>query len=597
MPSTPSEQGLDSDNEHSHSELTQVTLSAARLDEAGACRIPAPSPVAPAATPQNDHEELEGSLRRYLEERLQLFFNRQMTQSMVLGAKVMHAEDVARRAQTKASEAEAKAEQALKESRETKALLEALLAERGLEQGHQSPKPATETRSEQRHQLPELRAAISPDIRDHYDVFGRDAAAVASLLESLSIMDGLKPRGPTGLNCLIMMLQRIYSHAMLGPDGLAKKDWFKVAEDNNPILSHAWHMFGQTRKARRTAGEARRELFESLVNTVDLANASFNELCRSELMNRTFWSQDDFRLYQPLYNMTTHKVDDLDRGKLAEASLLHLDRMNDPKLTLQNVADNAFGIFRTDGARRMFKPHKPVVVRVLYSPEKDPRHRLSVDSLHRFQLPYWRWCESSDGTGLYDTSGRNDYALIAVVRERLDEKDHDGIRTCALGGTIMSPRYDPTPGLWSLEDTIPRTYMLFFGLRADVALNETFSDISGTELRHLQAVQPTSASAQQLPETQVAQAKVPPNEGEQTPRQEIPAPGPKTPPMQSPQEELILYDATPPRPLYRNRRLSSSQHRRDTDNDESRTGNHGKGNRGHGKDRRKDGGRRRSGSP
>ncbi|KAJ3544891.1 hypothetical protein NM208_g2796 [Fusarium decemcellulare] len=557
MPSSPSKQALDSDNEHSHSKLSQVTFPGARLDEAGTYSIPTCPLVAATATPQNDRDELEGSLRRYLEERLQLFFNRQMTQSMVLGAKVMHAEDVARRAETRASdaqarvceveakllaaeakalEAETKAEKALKESQETKALLVALLAERGLEQKHQSPRPATETGFELQDQLPEPSPTTYPDIRDQYEIFGRDAAVVALLMEAWSQLYLLKVKGHTGIECLIMVLQRIYSHGMLGPQGLAKRDWFKPAEDNNPILSHAWHMFDQTKKARRRAGQARRELFQSLMNTVDLANASFNELCRSELMNRTFWSQDDFRLYQPLYNMTTHKVDDLDPGKLAEASLLHLDRMKDPKLTLQTVADDAFGIFTSDGARRMFKPHKPFIVRVLYRPEKDPRHRLSFDSLRRFQLPYWRWCESRDGTGLYDTSGRNDYSLIAVVRERVDEKDYDAISTYALRVTTMSPRFRSTPDSWSLEDTIPRSYMLFFGLCEDVVLKETSREISGAELNHLdetdlsKAAQSTSTPAQQLPETRVAQAKVPPSEGEQTPRQKISAPEPANPP-------------------------------------------------------------------
>ncbi|KAH7258735.1 hypothetical protein B0J15DRAFT_368316, partial [Fusarium solani] len=221
------------------------------------------------------------------------------------------------------------------------------------------------------------------DIRAHYRV-DEDIEFVGQILVTRPPRcprTGLNP----GLDCLIVVLRRIYAHIMLGRYNLAGSDWVKKAEEENPILRHAWHMFGTSVEELQRASQARHDVLKALREIDGLDITSFNEMHTCDLMCRTFWSQHDFSLYDPRHSLDPFELDEWKENEIAHVSLLRLNRQENPGQTLQALVDKSYGIFDIDGRSFLYGPHMPLIVRLEYTP--DASTRLSFDDLRVLGLP------------------------------------------------------------------------------------------------------------------------------------------------------------------------------------------------------------------
>ncbi|KAM0545564.1 hypothetical protein ACHAPJ_011264 [Fusarium lateritium] len=302
----------------------------------------------------------------------------------------------------------------------------------------------------------------SSDIRENYDPEGADGEIVAAILDTRPPLWSGRNQS-SGLDCLIVVLRRIYSHTMLDP---GTSDYLDLAgaSEKNPILNHAWHMFGQSREEVQEATKSRMEVSKALEKMSYSSQGSFEEICNSSLMNDTFWSHVVFRLSEPIFCPRTG--DDIHEtlDDVACQSLLNLDQVAHPDMNLQDVVNNAFGRVHRGGKEAFSRPSRPWVIRLRYQPSSEPQSRLDINGLRSLQLPVWG-VEKNQPTLSFEEVGKTDYFLLAVVRLRSRESSSDFVRTYQSHGANTVAEYEPSTFVyndWSVKDS-PGRYMLFYG--------------------------------------------------------------------------------------------------------------------------------------
>ncbi|KAG5797263.1 hypothetical protein H9Q69_003732 [Fusarium xylarioides] len=124
----------------------------------------------------------------------------------------------------------------------------------------------------------------SSDVRKRYNLASEEPRIVASVLDT----------GPpfwnqnkltSGMDCLLVVLRRIYSHNMLSESILEVLHWLVEAEENNPILLHTWNVFGRLRGAAEKATAARVKVEEAIRLLGLDPRRSLEYLCFLSLMN------------------------------------------------------------------------------------------------------------------------------------------------------------------------------------------------------------------------------------------------------------------------------------------------------------------------
>ncbi|KAF5668074.1 hypothetical protein FHETE_5340 [Fusarium heterosporum] len=291
------------------------------------------------------------------------------------------------------------------------------------------------------------------DIRDDFDLTTGEGLQVANA--TLQGCPPLSKHKASGLDCLIVVLRRIYSHC-LDPDALA----YLKFPDENPILRYAWRRFGDGPDEVSEADVEREQVCNELNKTPVHYTAPFKSLCCSELMNRTFWSQDVFRLIDVLNPDTGESVEC--SSEIAGMSLLDLDHTESPGLSLKDVINNAFGM-KPSWGKMVFTPSKPWVVRLSYKSSVQEDKRLKFDDLRRLQLPRW---EYDPGNQAFMEIGSIGYVLIAIVRMTDKPKPSTYVRTYAYSGANIVGQSEPVSFMnnsWSVTDP-SASYMLFYGL-------------------------------------------------------------------------------------------------------------------------------------
>ncbi|KAF4944726.1 hypothetical protein FGADI_12501 [Fusarium gaditjirri] len=304
---------------------------------------------------------------------------------------------------------------------------------------------------------------MNNDIRNHHDLHGPNIDIVAAILEGRPPHFGHDEARP-GFDCLIVVLRRIYSHVML--DLVPLPAWIQASEEENPILRLAWHLFGDETAQREDAKKARNEVFKLLPSKHLSLNSSFVELCNSSLMNKTFWSQDEFRLTDILYCIETGAAADGSPDDIASTSLLELNHVESPGRTLQEVVDKSFGVITRMEKKVMSRPNDPWVVRVAYTPDPDDANRFDLNKLRTLHLPIWK-LDEQDPDISYVTVGKHEYFLLAVIRVKDDKYTEEYVRTYASDGpNIVGEREPPSiiNNDWSIRDRHGK-YMLFYGIQ------------------------------------------------------------------------------------------------------------------------------------
>jgi hypothetical protein len=242
--------------------------------------------------------------------------------------------------------------------------------------------------------------------------------------------------------------------------------WIQVSEKENPILRLAWHLFGHEAAQIEDATKARHEFLKLLPAKGLSSKSSFEELCNSSLMNKTFWSQDEFRLTDILYCIDTGAVADGSPDDIACTSLLELDHVENPGRTLQEVVDNTFGVITQKEKQILSRPNDPWVVRVICTPDPEDTNRFDLNSLRTLHLPIWKLDEQNPDIS-YVSVGNNEYFLLAVVRLKDHRYPGEFVRTYGIhGSNIVSERQTPVivNDGWSVRDGDGK-YMLFYGFQ------------------------------------------------------------------------------------------------------------------------------------
>ncbi|KAF4969295.1 hypothetical protein FSARC_3450 [Fusarium sarcochroum] len=307
----------------------------------------------------------------------------------------------------------------------------------------------------------------SRDIRECYDFEDADAEIVAAILDTnLPNYEGGSQC--SGLDCLTVVVRRIYSHTMLGPGVSEALGWTINSEEKNPILRHAWDIFGNEDQDKKETREAQQKLSSKLQAMGYSTSASFEDLCNSPLMKETFWCQDVFRLHDILLCPRTAAAINESPDEIARTSLLELDHVANPDLALKAVIDKSFGLIVRNGKEVNSRPSRPWIIRLVYQPHPEPQKRLDINGLRCLSLPFWE-DDKNEPTVTYRETGRSRYCLLAVVRLRDTSVANDYVRTYSCNGANIIAEYEPpefTSCGWSLKDS-PGKYMLFYGLLPD----------------------------------------------------------------------------------------------------------------------------------
>ncbi|KAL2681361.1 hypothetical protein Neosp_008972 [[Neocosmospora] mangrovei] len=374
----------------------------------------------------------------------------------------------------------------------------------------------------------------SDDIRKRFPMSDHNDDIAAVILETRPPFCSTRDKH-SGLDCLITVLRRIYSDSFLGPNGLAQREWLAEAESENPILTHAWHMFGQGEEDVQKATEARSSLLKSLQEMDMTGEESFSDLDRSPLMAKTFWGQSELVLFHPRFDYATGELFSYTTQQKGEQSLVKAQRHVDG-LTVQGLIDETFGVRLNGDTHLVLRPARPEILRVEYHPAQDPTDRPPFHSFRLIELPDWTY-RQEDGEQFFDTNGRVPYTLIAVVQHRDEPTGSDSVRTYAANGANIVPEYEPnsyTPGNWSIEDSKPHTYTLFYG-RSDLTMLplEPFPELDRrvVDLEFWRCVEVSTQSRPSLQKTQIAR---------KTPRQE-----PKTVPPHQENTAVSSEQETP----------------------------------------------------
>ncbi|CAG7565830.1 unnamed protein product [Fusarium equiseti] len=313
----------------------------------------------------------------------------------------------------------------------------------------------------------------STDIRRNYD-FERDARAAATRLANYPPRWHGGKRA-SGIDCLLVVIRHIYCNGMMSPNLDQELEWFKDSEAKNPILGHAWHVFGNEKAEMETSTKDRRKVNADLERLGFHDPPSFTQICDSELMNETFWSQDIFRLSHPPVDPTTGDDIPLSANEIAELSKL-VFKPEIPRSCIQDVVDQAFGHKEWKGRQMFVVPHDPWVVRVLYQADSNLCDGVTIKQLKTLTLPVWVQKEGVEYVCLEEVD-RLDYFLMAVVRLREQHDDPDLVRTYSPLGQNVPGAYE-TPSFvkdgWSVAQS--GTYMLFYGIQNEDVWNTDVTD-------------------------------------------------------------------------------------------------------------------------
>lgn len=316
----------------------------------------------------------------------------------------------------------------------------------------------------------------SEDLRKKYDLVTQTRSVSWILnLRLPPVLDGLPPT--SGLDCLLVVTRRIYSAAMIADDCLANVTGFKKSEQENPILAFSWLTLGEPTgpEACARAVEVKRALLEAVPDS----KASFEALWASDMMNQTWWGKQLFHLYSKRFTLPSSRADfvkpiEWTRQEVAEASIIRLNRIANPELTLQKAVDNCFGI----EDNTLLIPYRPRVIRVYYTPGM--QNRLPFQALREFYLAQGS-VRTVDGRVTYTQDELPmRYALIAVVRLRSGPHENDNVRTYRVCGANIAAQCEPrsyTPGTWHIEEPSPHNFALFFCLAGNELLIPEYAEL------------------------------------------------------------------------------------------------------------------------
>ncbi|KAH6972512.1 hypothetical protein BKA56DRAFT_677461 [Ilyonectria sp. MPI-CAGE-AT-0026] len=322
----------------------------------------------------------------------------------------------------------------------------------------------------------------STDIRHDYDP-AKDVAAVSGML--MARMPPPLPDVPssTGLDCLLVVLRRIYDFIFIGEGWNRVKVHLLEAEKNNHILRYLWQTF------EPPVGRA--ELEKAVTDKMVVINAlpqdqSFQSLCIIDrIMKHDLWSISYFNLFAPIYRRTDENPEwhfhRLETSKMITQSILQLDCVESPEKTLQALIDGTFGlIHHSPGNDSILTAQPPGVVRIAYTSADRSHTTLPFDQLRTFDMPVGQFHNENEELDYFPNADIMPYSLLAVVRLRRTTTEDDLVRLydCDGENLLFSPGESSyLSDEWSLGDPESRRYVLFFGANNAVKLQPMYTEV------------------------------------------------------------------------------------------------------------------------
>ncbi|KAH6991364.1 hypothetical protein BKA56DRAFT_574308 [Ilyonectria sp. MPI-CAGE-AT-0026] len=288
-----------------------------------------------------------------------------------------------------------------------------------------------------------------------------------------------------GLDCLVAVIRRIYAFM---PGYFHDNEEFAAAEEKNPILRYAWQMLDipeEATDATRAQQAAEKKAVMSKLFPGDAETATHFHFLNATLglMSDTFWSFPQFHLFAPRLQKdegdSVWRVVPWDPPQIVAQSIIVLDCLQNPGMSLQEAVDSKFGVkkwYDDDGeADVLLVCKRPSVVRVHYYSNPDQPSR-SFDELRTFDMPFTQF----EGTSIV-RDGRCRYAIIAIARlRRLGSEDMEHVRLYGVGGCNVSilannPAFNASK--WSVGSPSSHAYAMFFG-RADHTQLSAFPEVN-----------------------------------------------------------------------------------------------------------------------
>ncbi|KAF7563874.1 hypothetical protein G7046_g255 [Stylonectria norvegica] len=347
--------------------------------------------------------------------------------------------------------------------------------------------------------------SFTTDIRTHYDV-SKDVEAVSRILQQRPPFSTSVERigaETSGIDCIVTVIRRIYSVMMIGPKGLHKD--FRVMEGErrgDAILIYAWQLFDRDAPADETRKHddlLKTALIKWLMTnrSVDRGQLHFKTLCMGDSMCDCFWALQEFHLYRPVLRRMNGAEywHQLYRRPLdiARASFLRLDRTANPTERLQDLVENFNSIERLPDQRLWSRAASPLLIRVLYKPSNNNAdEQLRFEDLRTFTFPVagFRLLGSPPQIVHDSELSRDRYGLIAVVRMRRNDDEHDMVRTYHTNGRNILPDYQPPEFMddsWSLSSPEGHSFMLFYWLCEDEQLDQAYEEVAKGPLEQSQS--------------------------------------------------------------------------------------------------------------
>lgn len=187
------------------------------------------------------------------------------------------------------------------------------------------------------------------------------------------------------LDCLLCAIRRCYSlEVTLG--GILMDQSYRSEEVQNPTPSFAWqdfHLSGDVdateHRKNQLASEKRKIIEKIIVGHEFPDNLPFSSLAESNIMDNTLWAHPQFCLFRSPFiftdcspEMSIARMKKPDTSKLAPTSLLHLDCLDNPNITLQSFIDEEFGLCPVAlSSFEIWPSLEPTFVRLQYRANKD----------------------------------------------------------------------------------------------------------------------------------------------------------------------------------------------------------------------------------
>ncbi|KAG5821594.1 hypothetical protein H9Q74_000020 [Fusarium xylarioides] len=240
----------------------------------------------------------------------------------------------------------------------------------------------------------------STDIRKRHNLASEEARIVVSVVDTRPPFWN-QNKLTSGMDCLLVVLRRIYSHNMLSESVLEVLHWLVEAEENNPILLHTWNVFGRSRGATEKATAAR--------------------------------SQHVFHVCEPAFSVCTGRVVDFPFDEIAETSLISNNK----------TTNDAIGIHEWKEEVTVFQPSRAWIIRVMLETSAQTDEAPPSQELRQFWLRFWEELQK-EGTLVVDITGEIPYHLLAVTRlKEKDSSESDYVRTYSGYGANIVPDYEP----------------------------------------------------------------------------------------------------------------------------------------------------------